>query len=238
MKKLLTLCLLATWFLLGAAQTGTLQGKRMVVFGDSYVANHREPKENTWHYKFAKKHGMDYVNFGRNGNCVALDRSRFGEAMYKRYHQLPDSIDLLIMIAGHNDASLLDSIGIDNYRLRLGELCDSLVERYPTANILFFTPWNGKDFETNNFHKIIDATLGVCGARSIPVFDAARNGNIFSNSDKFRSIYFQNGGVNDRAHLNAKGHDRFLPVAEAFILSHIQFEPAKETDTDTTQGGL
>ena len=36
----------------------------------------------------------------------------------------------------------------------------------------------------------------------------------------FRKIYFQNEGVNDTAHLNAKGHDRFLPCAEAFLLQY------------------
>ncbi len=220
---ILTLLAMASCSLL-FAQSDPLTGKHMAVFGDSYVRNHREPVENTWHYKFAKKHGMKYSNYGRNGSSVAIDRERFGPAMYKRYKELPDSVDLLVIIAGHNDASLLDTIGIDNYRLRLGQLCDSLVERYPSASILFFTSWNGKNFEHNNFRKIVDATIDVCGARSIPVFDAARNSNIFAQSDAFRRIYFQNQGKGDRAHLNAKGHDRFLPVAESFILSHISGE--------------
>ena len=40
-----------------------LSGKRIGVFGDSYVRNHREPFEKTWHYKFAKKHNMEYFNY-------------------------------------------------------------------------------------------------------------------------------------------------------------------------------
>ena len=40
-----------------------LNGKRIGVIGDSYVRNHKEPFENTWHYKFAKKHGMEYFNY-------------------------------------------------------------------------------------------------------------------------------------------------------------------------------
>lgn len=31
-----------------------LMGKKIGVIGDSYVRNHREPVENTWHYKFAR----------------------------------------------------------------------------------------------------------------------------------------------------------------------------------------
>ncbi len=220
MKHFLTLLLIVACAMVAPAQS-PLEGKRIAVFGDSYVRNHREPVENTWHYKFAKRHGMEYFNHGRNGNCVALDRARFGKAMYNRYTELPDSLDCILLIAGHNDATLLDSIGIDTYRLRLGELCRNLIERYPTANILFFTCWNGDNFENNNFHQVVDATIDVCGQYSIPVFDAARRSNIYAHSDTFRAIYFQNKGVNDHAHLNALGHDRFLPVAEAFILPYL-----------------
>ena len=34
-------------------------------------------------------------------------------------------------------------------------------------------------------------------------------------------IYFQGGKGTDTAHLNPQGHDRFLPVAEKFILQYI-----------------
>ena len=53
-----------------------LNGKRIGVIGDSYVRNHKEPFENTWHYKFAKKHGMEYFNYGKN----RLFQSALGES--------------------------------------------------------------------------------------------------------------------------------------------------------------
>ena len=199
-----------------------LFGKSIGVFGDSYVRNHREPIENTWHYKFAKKHGMEYYNYGRNGSAVAIDRERFGPAMYKRYKDMRDSLDYIIVIAGHNDASMLDSIGIDLYKEKLAELCEGLVDKYPKANILFFTRWTCKDFAGSPSQEVVDATIEVCGRYSIPVFDAARKGNIYAQNDSFREIYFQNGGKNDTAHLNAAGHDRFLPVAENFILQYVE----------------
>lgn len=221
-RFLLLLCaLLCAPLLFG--QDARLEGKRMVVFGDSYVRNHLKPVEETWHCKFARKHGMHYLNCGMNGNCIAMDRKRFGEAMYKRYAVLPDSVDLLVVIAGHNDARLLDSIGIDTFRLRLGQLCDSLIRRHPTATILFFTPWGVGKLEQNGFREVVNAIIEVCGSRAIPVFDAARNSNIYVSDDGFRRLYFQNRGVGDEAHLNDAGHDRFLPVAEKFILSHLPF---------------
>ena len=72
--------------------------------------------------------------------------------------------------------------------------------------------------------RVVDAMIEVCGSYGIPVFDAARNSNIFATSEQFRRIYFQGGKGTDTAHLNAKGHDRFLPVAEHFLLQWVNRE--------------
>ena len=83
-----------------AGDPDPLMGKKMGVIGDSYVRNHREPVENTWHYKFAMKHGMRYYNYGRNGNCISVDLARWGEGMYRRYADMADSLDLVVVIGG------------------------------------------------------------------------------------------------------------------------------------------
>lgn len=199
-----------------------LSGKRIGVIGDSYVKNHREPVENTWHYKFAQKHGMEYFNYGRNGNSIAYNSRQWGEAMYLRYKEMADSLDYVIVIGGHNDSFKLDSIGgIDNFKDKMEILCQGLVEKYPTAKIFFFTRWNCKNFKGSDSEKIVDAMIEVCGNYSIPILDCARKGSIYADNDTFRKIYFQPRKNNtDTAHLNAKGHDRFLKVAENFILQY------------------
>ena len=200
-----------------------LKGKKIGFIGDSYVRNHREPVENTWHYKFARKHGMEYYNYGRNGNCIALDLKQWGTGMYQRYKDMRDDLDYIVVIAGHNDASQgrIDSIGIDTFKERLGILCQGLIEKYPHAQLFFFTPWTCDGFVGSPRQQVVDAMLEVCGSYGIPVFDAARRSNIFVTSEQFRKIYFQGGKGTDTAHLNSKGHDRFLPVAENFILQYI-----------------
>ena len=202
-----------------------LKGAKFGIIGDSYVRNHREPVENTWHYKFAKKHGMEYYNYGRNGNCIALDLKQWGTAMYKRYTEMREDLDYVVVVAGHNDASpgRVDSIGMDAFKECLGILCQGLIERYPHARIFFFTPWTCTDFVGSMREKVVDAMLEVCGSYGIPVFDAARRSNIFATSEQFRKIYFQGGKGTDTAHLNARGHDRFLPVAEHFILQYNEY---------------
>lgn len=200
-----------------------LKGKKIGFIGDSYVRNHREPVENTWHYKFARKHGMEYYNYGRNGNCIALDLKQWGTGMYQRYKDMRDDLDYIVVIAGHNDASQgrIDSIGIDTFKERLGILCQGLIEKYPHAQLFFFTPWTCDGFVGSPRQQVVDAMLEVCGSYGIPVFDAARRSNIFVTSEQFRKIYFQGGKGTDTAHLNSKGHDRFLPVAENFILQYV-----------------
>ncbi|MBR4898650.1 MAG: SGNH/GDSL hydrolase family protein [Prevotella sp.] len=200
-----------------------LKGKKIGFLGDSYVRNHREPVENTWHYKFARKHGMEYYNYGRNGNCIALDLKQWGIGMYQRYKDMRDDLDIVVVIAGHNDAShgRIDSIGIGTFKERLAVLCQGLIERYPHAQLFFFTPWTCDGFVGSPRQQVVDAMLEVCGSYGIPVFDAARRSNIFATSEQFRKIYFQGGKGTDTAHLNSKGHDRFLPVAENFILQYI-----------------
>ena len=226
MKHLLTLFVAGLLSLLpAAAQIPTadpLQGKSIGVIGDSYVQNHVDRAENTWHYKFARKHGMQYYNYGKNGTCIARDLPRWGEGIYKRYAEMKDTLDYVVVIAGHNDTTHMDSIGIGLFRERLSQLCEGLIEKYPSAQILFFTPWTCKGFKGSNRELVVDAMLDVCGSYGIPVFDSARRSGIYADSDRCRSVYFQGGGVNDDAHLNARGHDRFLPVAEAFILQYVQ----------------
>lgn len=202
----------------------SLKGKKIGFIGDSYVRNHREPFENAWHYKFAQKYGMEYYNYGRNGNCIALDLKQWGTGMYKRYQEMNDSLDYVVVIAGHNDASgnRIDSIGMGTFKERLGILCKGLRSKYPAAKIIFFTPWRCENFAGSMREKVIDAIQKVCADYQIPVFDAARQSNIESDNFDFRKKYFQGGKGTDTAHLNAKGHDLFLPVAEQFILQCVE----------------
>ncbi len=204
------------------AQKDELRGKRLGIIGDSYVKNHKEPVENTWHYKFAKKHGMEYFNYGKNGSSIAYSSPRWGEAMYLRYKEMPDSLDYVLVVGGHNDGFKLDSIGgIDIFKERLAMLCEGLIAKYPTAKIFFFTRWNCKDFKGSDAEKVVNAMIEVCGNYSIPIFDSARKGGIYAGDDHFRKIYFQKSKNNtDTAHLNEKGHERFLKVAESFILQY------------------
>lgn len=198
-------------------QDAPLYGKTIVLFGDSYVANHVRPIEETWHYKLAVKYNMEYHNFGWNGNCVAYDRTaeNFGPPMYERYVTLPEKADYIVVCAGHNDATRMAKLGegTELFREKLKLLIERLIARYPSAKLCFVTPWK---VPSPMFPEMTEVLLEVCASYSVPVFDATRYSGIYVWDEPFRRIYFQSPF--DTAHLNSAGHDLFLPKMEHFLL--------------------
>ncbi|MDE6532290.1 MAG: SGNH/GDSL hydrolase family protein [Muribaculaceae bacterium] len=197
----------------------TMEGKTVVMLGDSYVRNHRRPFEESWHAKVASRLGMKYVNFGRNGSSIAFDRRKdgFGPAMTERYKEMPDTADYVVVIAGHNDADYLRTHGIeqwDEFCKGLDTLLSGLREKYPEAKIGFVTPWA---VDRQYFKEVTDQIRKACAAHGVPVLDMASMGVIDVNNPEFRARYFQ--GPNDTAHLNAEGHDLLLTVGEEFFRS-------------------
>ena len=180
-----------------------LYGKTVIVFGDSY--------------NLARKYNMEYHNWGRNGSCVAYEWKSdvFGPPMYERYTALPDTADYVIVIGGHNDAVLMHRYGegTEFFRSKLDILCQGLKEKFPTAKICFVTPWN---VPQPMYKETAEAIEEVCGENGIPVFNSVINSGITPRFRGFRRLYFQ--GPDDVAHLNAKGHDLFLPRIEPFLL--------------------
>lgn len=188
----------------------------MCVFGDSYVRNHRRPFTETWHYKAAERLGLKYVNLGRNGSAVSFENKGFGPAMTSRIKtELPDRMDCLLIIAGHNDASkITDDAGMVLFQESLSSMIGEIKDRYPATKIGYVLPWH---VDRGYFNQVIDIIRDVCKTQGIPVFDAEAAGGIKVNDPEFRSKYFQNGGVNDTAHLNAAGHDLIVGDGTEFI---------------------
>lgn len=218
-RRLATLVMaLASAF--AAMQAGEImEGKTIVMLGDSYVRNHRRPYEESWHAKVAERLGMNYVNFGRNGSSIAFDRTKdgFGPAMTVRYLEMPDSADYVVVIAGHNDADYLrrcEGEKWDEFCTGLETFLSGLQEKYPDAGIGFVTPWA---VDRPYFAEVTAQIRKACAAHGIKVLDMAASGMIDVNNPEFRARYFQ--GENDTAHLNAEGHDLLLSVGEEFFRS-------------------
>ena len=212
--RLFILAFAVTFSNIGNAQ------KIMNVIGDSYVANHRKPFEESWHYKLAKEQMFTYENFGRNGNCVAFDRTHdngknWGEAMVVRYKVLNQSADYVIIIAGHNDADKIknNSDSLKMFRDSLDIFLTEVESHCPKAKIGYVTPWY---VDRPGFKQVCKAIKKVCKKHHIPVlWNYDKKCIIQVRDSEFRKMYFQ--GANDTAHLNEKGHNLFLPVAREWF---------------------
>ncbi len=219
MKKLILAFIALTTIFAAFAADSNLAGKTIAFLGDSYVKNHRRPSSETWHSKAAANLEMNYVNCGRNGSSIAFDRTKdgFGPAMTERYKtEIPDSVDFIVVIAGHNDADYLTNHSDENlwedFVKGLDTLLDGMQTKFPNARIAFVTPWA---VARPGFSEVNAQIIKACGQKGIPVLDMAALGVIEVNNPDFRAKYFQ--GPNDTAHLNAEGHNLLVPLGEAFI---------------------
>ena len=225
MKTRIIICCI----LLGAAFVSASAQKVMNIIGDSYVANHRCPYTEAWHYKLAQEKGFTYNNYGRNGSCVAFDRTHdgkwnFGPAMWQRYTAMDPNADYVIIIAGHNDADMV-ARAKDNpkhYKDSLKMFRDSLVTLIkgiktlcPKAQIGYVTPWY---VDRPGFADVCNIIYKVCKKYKVPVLWNYDETCIIKVRDEaFRKQYFQGGNGKDTAHLNESGHDLFLPVGRTWF---------------------
>lgn len=217
------LLLLLTW-------VGTMSGnaqKVLNVIGDSYVANHRRSKEETWHSKMATELGYTYFNYGRNGSCVAFDRSHdgkwnFGPALWVRYTAMSPNADYVLIIAGHNDADKVkeNADSLQMFADSLEVLLKGIEWLCPNARIGYVTPWY---VDRPGFASVCKTIQKVCKRHGIPVLMNYNKKCVIKVRDAaFRKRYFQD--ADDTAHLNADGHDLFLPVAKEWFLTKVAKE--------------
>lgn len=200
--------------------------KKIIFIGDSYVANANDPFQDSWAYKLARKYNMSITNAGINGNGMVSGTNPMSE----RYKALSDDADYVVVVGGTNDFN--SQISLDEFRSKLqvfiaGDGTSSnpgLTGKYPEAKIAFFTVWNSltlmnpvgntKTYEKGEYNDII---VEECNHYGVPVYDSWRRSGIWPYKNAVRTAFFQ--GANDWSHLNAAGHDRFLPQADAFLNS-------------------
>ncbi len=204
--------------------TTTTHAQVLNVIGDSYVANHRGAVEDTWHYKLAQKMGLAYNNYGRNGSCIAFDRTHdrpynFGPAMWVRCKDMDPTADYVVIIAGHNDATKCrnNADSLHMFADSLDVFLTNVERQCPHARIGFVTPWYVPD---DGFSPICEEIRRACARHNIPVlWNYSPDCVIDVRNASFREKYFQ--GADDTAHLNAAGHDLFLPIAEKWFVENL-----------------
>lgn len=192
-----------------------LYRKTMVIIGDSYVANHRRPTEETWHYRLAEKYQMDYYNYGFNGNALILPRkAKWREPVIERIDEMHEPADYVVVIAGHNDANEIGKPGaVEKFADGLDTLVAKLRTKYPAAKIVFVSPWG---VERKGFAEVLGAMRERLPKAGVAFYDAAALSGINPNDKEGgKAALWQ--GPNDTAHLTAEGHAIMLEKMEPFF---------------------
>lgn len=222
----------------GGHRRQTLQGKTLLILGDSYCAGYGlERREDAWPYQMAEQWNMDYIDHAISGSTLASG-PQSSAPMVERVKELTKQpVDIIIVQGASNDWSHnipvgeKDSKDPETAMGALNVILDTLEQAHPEATLVCFTPWisngmkNELGLETTAYH---DAMLTLCRERDILCYDAAdaRQNGIHMEDGTFRGEYCLT--PTDRWHMNPKGQAMFAPVFSAWLQNVLygEAEPA------------
>lgn len=222
----------------GGQRRQTLQGKTLLILGDSYCAGYGlERREDAWPYQMAEQWDMDYIDHAISGSTFASG-PQSSAPMVERVKELTGQrVDIIIVQGASNDWAHDIPVGETNSRDpetamgALNGILDTLEQAHPEATLICFTPWisngtkNDLGLETTAYH---DAMLTLCRERDILCYDAAdaQQNGIHMDDGAFRTEYCLT--PTDRWHMNPKGQAMFAPVFSAWLQKTLygEAEPA------------
>ena len=220
----------------GAAEeivSSPLYRKTISVIGDSYVQNHHRPVEETWHYRLAEKYQMQYLNYGRNGNPLIVPRTyKQKNTILRRFEYDMQTVpDYVVVVAGHNDALSVrqklnaedsgksglppDPAKVQEFRNGLVEFVGRLKVKFPSAKIVFVSPWN---VQAPGFAEILSAYRELLPGLGVAFYDAAALSGIDPHDKEGDKAKLWQGPT-DTAHLSKAGHTIMLEKIEPFFRS-------------------
>lgn len=222
----LFLCLGTQIFGVDSSVSGSLEGKNLLLLGDSYSAHHKLQLEEGWPYQVCEALGMELYDYAISGSSFAGgDNGRY--PMVDRYESaMEEDYDIIILQGGSNDWSHNIPLGDVESRDKttmlgaMNLMLDDFEAAWPEATIICFTPWvstgakNSLGLDTDDY---VDAIARLCQTRDLILYDAsdaAKNG-IYMNQESFRTQYSLTS--TDRWHLNAQGQTLFATVFSKWL---------------------
>ena len=158
--------------------------------------------------------GLDSIGYGQSGTCIssALDPSSQG-AMSKRYKNMRDDADLIVVCGGTNDYGTNVPLGVIgdttdvSFYGGLKVLCNGLTEKYLGKRIVFITPIHrGNEGNNSDGHTLIEYSKAIYDvARDIFGFEVIDGFTLGLSpfNDEAKMYYF---GHLDTLHPGPEGH--------------------------------
>ena len=209
-------------------ESNVLNGKTFICIGDSFVKGHTLSESKTWAYKLANRNGMTYHKHAVNGVSLAYKSGQSATALINSVDSFISGIsatDYVIFLAGHNDANPdlnggsavpigenTDTVNT-TFKGALNLLIDKLYTAYPTAKLLFLTPFNRRKIE----EPYVEAMKEICGIWCVPCFDNYHSGGICFHNGAQAAKY----ELNSTLHLNEAGQERVSYLYESLLVNEL-----------------
>lgn len=205
-----------------------LDGKTILCIGDSFVKGHTLSESQTWAYKLAQRNNMTYHKHAVNGVALTYKSGQSGTALITTIDNFISGIstaDYIVVLIGHNDANPDLNAGAaitigentDNvnttFKGALNMLISKLYAKYPTAKLLFLTPFNRRGIE----EPYVNAMKEICGKWCVPCFDNYHSGGICFQNESQAAKYELSGTL----HLNELGQERVSYLYESLLKNHL-----------------
>ena len=213
-----------------------LKGKSIAFLGDSITEGEGvssvEKRYSSVLVKIAEL-GENY-NYGIGGTRIARQRGIPERAkddyvdvnsFCERFDKMEDDVDIVIVFGGTNDYDdgdapfgCFEDRTMDTYCGALHYLMRGLIEKYPTAQIVFITPLHRKGENTPNvFHHLplkayVDKIKETAEYYSIPVLDLYRNSGICPDIPVQKELYMPDG-----LHPNDAGAEKIAWKIKSFL---------------------
>ncbi len=206
-----------------------LQGKIINVLGDSITFGAGvSATECIYENVLGRLVGASLVrNYGIGGNRIApqVGIEEYGEPMCRRYREMEDDADLILVLGGTNDyghsTAPFGELSDRTEATFCGAchvLCRGLVDKYPTATVVIMTPLQrlNQHIPAENSGRplvdYVDVLIKVAAEYSIPVLDLYRTAGICPNIP-VQQIAFAPDGL----HPNDAGAARMAARMAAFL---------------------
>ena len=212
----------------GSSSASPLQGKTLLAIGDSFVKGHTLTEDQTWVSKIALRNGMTPYIHATNGVSLAYASGQSATALVQALGTITSQVsvaDYIIVLIGHNDANpdlnggtaipIGENTDTRNttFKGALNQTISALLDAYPTAKLLFLTPFNRRGIE----EPYAEAMKEVCGNWCVPCFDNYHSSGICFQSDAQAGVY----ELSDSLHLNEAGQERISRLYESILVNHL-----------------
>lgn len=198
-----------------------LNGKKIVVIGDSLIHGNNLGNDVTWTKILANETGAEVFNYGINGNAISSVSGASGSPMSVRYADIEElpSADIVIVEGGANDKNNNCPIGelTDTTNATFIGACNVLIDGIralnPTARLMMMTTYprySDQNAQGKMEQDYADAMIQACRNKSIPCFDNLGIGIDFTNTSL-------KSWCDEGIYLSTTSNQHFSPEGYEFI---------------------